>query len=442
MALGTISSPPLFSRTRSRACRPARSPVFPASPLRRGGNEARTPIKHVIVIIGENRSFDHVFATYVPNQPGETVNNLLSRASSGWIPTRTRFRDPTSQRRIRPPRRIPAPSDPFLLSPPQANFPNNQLPAPLVGGPKVSYIPNECGSTPITSARPASTLAQQSETGLPSDYYQYPVERRHRPDLANPRPAHHQRECAAGRPFQLTNGTMLRLRRLCGEPGAPLLPDVAAAELQRLGGQPRQSVGLQRQPVLLGRSDRRRRHQRRGAARQLQHRIFADGATTTGEGSTALGFYNVQKGDVPYFTGLAQKYAMSDNFHQSVNGGTGANHIMFGHADMIWFSDANGNPAVPPNGDAGLHRHAGCRHRQPDREPEPGDRHQQLVHRGRLRRSYKAAIRRLQQPGLRRRLLHAIAPTPRSPAWSRSRITCKSLPRPSTRTAKRATTIS
>ncbi len=28
--------------------------------------QTRTPIKHVIVIIGENRSFDHVFATYKP----------------------------------------------------------------------------------------------------------------------------------------------------------------------------------------------------------------------------------------------------------------------------------------------------------------------------------------------------------------------------------------
>src|SRR5262249_17471524 len=36
-----------------------------------------TPVKHVIVIVGENRSFDHLFATYVP-KPGETVNNLLS----------------------------------------------------------------------------------------------------------------------------------------------------------------------------------------------------------------------------------------------------------------------------------------------------------------------------------------------------------------------------
>src|SRR5262245_6528376 len=37
-----------------------------------------TPIKHVIVIIGENRSFDHLFATYKPVNKGETVLNLLS----------------------------------------------------------------------------------------------------------------------------------------------------------------------------------------------------------------------------------------------------------------------------------------------------------------------------------------------------------------------------
>ncbi len=42
---------------------------------RKGG--ARTPIEHVIMIIGENRTFDHVFATYSP-KAGQTVNNLLS----------------------------------------------------------------------------------------------------------------------------------------------------------------------------------------------------------------------------------------------------------------------------------------------------------------------------------------------------------------------------
>jgi phospholipase C len=41
-------------------------------------NNTTTPIKHVIVIIGENRTFDHLFATYQPVNSGETVLNLLS----------------------------------------------------------------------------------------------------------------------------------------------------------------------------------------------------------------------------------------------------------------------------------------------------------------------------------------------------------------------------
>jgi len=39
--------------------------------------KTETPIKHVIVLIGENRSFDHVFATYVPKSR-DSIHNLLS----------------------------------------------------------------------------------------------------------------------------------------------------------------------------------------------------------------------------------------------------------------------------------------------------------------------------------------------------------------------------
>src|ERR1700733_11937244 len=48
----------------------------PYGPSVRDGN-ATTPVKHVIIIIGENWSFDSIFATY-PAKNGETVNNLLS----------------------------------------------------------------------------------------------------------------------------------------------------------------------------------------------------------------------------------------------------------------------------------------------------------------------------------------------------------------------------
>ena len=70
---------------------------------------------------------------------------------------------------------------------------------------------------------------------------------------------------------------------------------------------------------------------------------------STGEGSTSMAFYNVLEGDAPYLKELADTYAMSDNYHQAVMGGTGANHIMLGTGDALWFSDADGNPAIPPH---------------------------------------------------------------------------------------------
>ena len=62
-----------------------------------------------------------------------------------------------------------------------------------------------------------------------------------------------------------------------------------------------------------------------------------------------MAFVNVNEGDVPFFKSLADAYSMSDNFHQSVEGGTGANHVMLGNGDAIWFSDGNGNPLQPPH---------------------------------------------------------------------------------------------
>src|SRR5580700_1864018 len=57
-----------------------------------------SPITHVIVIIGENRSFDHVFATYQPKH-GETVTTCFPKVSLSWIPTRMQSPVPTSTKR-------------------------------------------------------------------------------------------------------------------------------------------------------------------------------------------------------------------------------------------------------------------------------------------------------------------------------------------------------
>jgi phospholipase C len=52
--------------------------MMPGSPAVADDSTTATPIKHVIIIVGENRSFDHLFATYVPKSRNERVLNLLS----------------------------------------------------------------------------------------------------------------------------------------------------------------------------------------------------------------------------------------------------------------------------------------------------------------------------------------------------------------------------
>ena len=302
-----------------------------------GGNEARTPIKHVIVIIGENRSFDHVFATYVPGAKGETVDNLLSKGIIKLDSNKNAVPGPNFQKAHQTAAQDTGPADAFLLSPPQQNFPNDQLPPPIVGGTKTSYI------SPATLPN-----AQATESGLAADYYQFLLTGGYQstdPTLTKGSPdarITNVNALPAG-PFQLTNGTTMPYDSYAQSPvhrfyqmWQQLNCTTSAASRDNPSGCNANLFAWVE--VTIG----------AGSNGATQPSPFTN--ATTGEGSTALGFYNVQKGDVPYFTGLVQKYAMSDNFHQSVNGGTGANHIMFGHADMLYFSDANGSPAVPPNG--------------------------------------------------------------------------------------------
>jgi phospholipase C len=298
-----------------------------------------TPIKHVIVIIGENRSFDHVFATYAP-KAGQTVWNLLSEGIVNADGTPGRNFHKAEQRAA-----VDQAPDAFLLSPDKVPFPNKVLPAPLVGGPKdvASYIPGN-----------SLTLAQASENGLPTSYY---------PDLISggallksktPDTRITNVSSLPPGPFQLTNGNTF------------VYNDYAASPVHRFY-QMWQQLDCSREHATFENPSGCNAHlfswveaaTGAGSSTQLNglpqpadfSTEYAPSPTvTTGEGSTALGFYNVQQGDAPYFKSLADTYSMSDNFHQSVDGGTGANHIMLGHGDAIWFSDGNGHSAQPPHG--------------------------------------------------------------------------------------------
>jgi phospholipase C len=294
------------------------------------GRITQTPIQHVIVIIGENRSFDHVFATYVPRR-GQNVRNLLSEGIVNADGSPGRYFSKAEQNAA-----SDVAPDAFQLSPSKTSFSNSVLPAPLVGGPKVSYIPGA-----------SVTEAEASENGLPAKYYVDLTTGGTGLTSKTPDTRITNVNALPTGPFQLTNGTTFTYDSYAASPvhrfyqmWQQLDCDVERATFENPSGC---DAGLfPWVEVTVGAGTN-------GAPQPANFSTeYSPTATTTGEGSTSMGFYNVQEGDVPYFKSLADSYAMSDNFHQSVDGGTGANHIMFGHADMIWFSDGNGHPEVPP----------------------------------------------------------------------------------------------
>jgi phospholipase C len=294
-------------------------------------NDTSTPIKHVIVIIGENRSFDHVFATYVPKK-GETISNLLSKGIINADGTPGPNFSESEQKQA-----TDMNPDAFLLNPPKTKFKNDVLPAPLVGGPTDSYVKND-----------SLTLARQSENGLPADYYAYLVTGGTGQSSATPDQRIKNVTVLPAGPFQLTNGDTFTYNSYSASPVHRFYQmwQQLDCSIDNATGSNPSGCDARLFPWV----ETTEGAGANGIAQPANFSTnYAPGALTTGEGSTAMGFYNVQNGDVPYFKKLADDYAMSDNFHQSVNGGTGANHIMFGHGDMIWFSDGKGNAAVPPH---------------------------------------------------------------------------------------------
>src|ERR1700733_7872514 len=154
-------------------------------------NETATPIKHVIVIIGENRSFDHVFATYVPTA-GQKVHNLLSEGIIQLDAHKNAIPGPNFHKAQQLAASDLGGQDTFLLNPPKQEFPSSQLPAPEVAGPSGAqgYF------TPSSSAYTTIACGTTTVNGKTTTHYSYT------PDL---RIANFD-NLPAG-PFQLTNGT-------------------------------------------------------------------------------------------------------------------------------------------------------------------------------------------------------------------------------------------
>jgi acid phosphatase len=258
----------------------------------RGGGTT-TPIKHVIVIIGENHTFDNVYGTYRPPE-GQSVMNLLSEgivtASGGAGPNVAKAEQQTatdaSAYQLNPTRTgpyttLPQPNTTYVSSAcdgQNGNIPDPRFPSSLANAPYqiTKYVPYFDGHAEY----PGTCEYNGAYVGDPIHrFYQM----------------YQETSDGAHDLWTWVHGTS-------GDSNGAPPPNP-----------------------------------------------FTD--QSTDQGALDMGFYNMASGDAPVLNFLARHYSMSDNYHQAVMGGTGANHIMLGTGDAASYQDQNGNPVAPPAGE-------------------------------------------------------------------------------------------
>jgi phospholipase C len=260
-----------------------------ATPRTSTGPHTTTPIKHVIVIIGENHSFDNVFATYQP--PGrQKIWNLLSEG----IVTKSGTPGPN----FRLARQLTASNTTKYSLNPQITGAYKTLPAP-----NTTYVSPACdGLAPGSADTRFPTLLNgpyQITKSVPyfDDHIEYS-----------------------------SNGQCELFGAYVGDP---------IHRFYQMWQQYGTHHGQLNTWVANTAGDDN------GAV--PPEPIFQGGLQT--------GFYNMAAGDAPILQLLARNYALSDNYHQAVMGGTGANHIMLGTGFAASFQNARGQGVAPPAGE-------------------------------------------------------------------------------------------
>jgi phospholipase C len=285
-----------------------------------GNGKTTTPIKHVIILIGENRTFDNIYATYQP-QRGQTVWNLLSRGiispSGGLGPNG-------------------AQSQQFQINQP---YPAKYFIDALATGGKTAYQ-----QAPGTPSFPPTNTAYVPTAPGPLSQGQGPFDPTDVPDSLlptlepslRPQDLGLLRTGASGLPMfttdtRITDATTLPNGsfRITG----PTLPydSYTGDMVHRLFHMWQQSDCNVMNATASNPS---------GCLNDLYP--FVGVARDDGSGSNSMGFYDVRKGDAPVMKLLADEYTINDNYHQPIMGGTAVQHQMIGTADDVFWETFQG----------------------------------------------------------------------------------------------------
>ena len=301
-----------------------------------------TPIKHVIVLIGENRTFDNVYGTYVPKH-GQHVANLLSsgivKADGSPGPNRALAKqfqlstiNPVS----------------YFISTDKLIAPNKTAYAPFLPTP-------EAGSAPAVAVTLAQFQKDPAVAAPPFDAHTFSAALLH---TLSP-------VIVPGDLPLLTSGAtgLANCTTDPTEPPSPCAaPDTRVANYNALPNTvfPIEGTKLPYDSYT-GDMVHRFYHMWQQSDCDVAHATpnnpsgclndlypFVGVARGDDSGSNAMGFYNVQKGDAQVFKRLADEYTMSDNYHQPVMGGTAVQHTMLMTGDQIFWEPSGSIPAQPP----------------------------------------------------------------------------------------------
>lgn len=308
-----------------------------------------SPIKHAIVLIGENRTFDHLFATYV-SPSGDAVKNLLSEhiinadgtparnfskaaQSQAIAPFRTTFYISLDDREKAPYTTLPETSLNFSPSPvtgepppfPVADLPLLGFLEPSLETPDLVLLTTGASGANQTAEflNPVTGQILDADTrianfnALPNGPFPLTGNATSTPP-GNTLPYDSYTGDTTHRLYEMWQQSDCNIRNATRENPSGCLSDLYPFVISNYTSEP--DPGSFVTPGLVD---------------------------DNGEGNS-MAFYNMQAGDVPELKKLADEYSMSDNYHQAVMGGTGANHVMLGTGDAFFWSDGNGNPTVPP----------------------------------------------------------------------------------------------
>src|SRR6202140_4604500 len=298
-------------------------------------SKTATPIKHVIVLIGENRTFDHVFATYKPKS-GDSVKNLLSEGIikadgtpgprfskaaqfQAAHPFRTEFYVSLDKNEKAPYHILPAPTLNFSPSPATGEPPPFPVSTPTAFLAAIepslelgdlNLLTTGASGAPQTAELPDFDSRIQNFNALPNG--PFPLKGAKLPYDSYTGDTTH-------RLFEMWQQSDCNIINAARENPSGCLNDLYPFVITSYTREPDPN------------------------SFPIPNQIDDNG------GGNSMAFYNVQVGDAPVLKRLADEFSMSDNFHQSVMGGTGANHVMLGTGDAIFWSDGKGNPTTPPS---------------------------------------------------------------------------------------------